>query len=66
MKIFLIFNNFQKVKLNLFNYLEKEVEVINSSKRKGGGFYNDIGFLYRGQQKIEIRMVLRVVIGGMF
>lgn len=65
MKIFLIFNNFQKVKLNLFNYLEKEVEVINSSKRKGG-VYNDIGFLYRGQQKVEIRMVLRVVIGGMF
>lgn len=38
MKTSLIFNNFQKVKLNLLNYSEKEVEVTNSSKRKGGGF----------------------------
>lgn len=37
MKTSLIFNNFQKVKLNLLNYSEKEVEVTNSSKRKGGG-----------------------------
>lgn len=36
MKTSLIFNNFQKVKLNLLNYSEKEVEVTNSSKRKGG------------------------------
>lgn len=47
MKTSLIFNNFQKVKLNLLNYSEKEVEVTNSSKRKGG-FHNDIGPLYRG------------------
>lgn len=37
MKTSLIFNNFQKVKLNLLNYSEKEVEVTNSSKRKGWG-----------------------------
>lgn len=48
MKTSLIFNNFQKVKLNLLNYSEKEVEVTNSSKRKGWGGHNDIGPLYRG------------------
>lgn len=42
MKTSSIFNNVQKVKLNLLNYSEKEVEVTNSSKRKGGG-HNDIG-----------------------
>lgn len=47
MKTSSIFNNVQKVKLNLLNYSEKEVEVTNSSKRKGGG-HNDIGPLYRG------------------
>lgn len=49
MKTSSIFNNVQKVKLNLLNYSEKEVEVTNSSKRKGwGGGHNDIGPLYRG------------------
>lgn len=48
MKTSLMFNNVQKVKLNLLNYSEKEVEVTNSSKRKGGGVHNDIGPLYRG------------------
>lgn len=44
MKTSSIFNNIQKVKLNLLNYSEKEVEVTNSSKRKGwGGCHNDIG-----------------------
>lgn len=38
MKTSSIFKNVQKVKLNLLNYSEKEVEVTNSSKRKGGGF----------------------------
>lgn len=37
MKTSSIFNNVQKVKLNLLNYSEKEVEVTNSSKRKGWG-----------------------------
>lgn len=47
MKTSSIFKNVQKVKLNLLNYSEKEVEVTNSSKRKGG-VHNDIGPLYRG------------------
>lgn len=37
MKTSSIFINVQKVKLNLLNYSEKEVEVTNSSKRKGWG-----------------------------
>lgn len=37
MKTSSIFNNVQKVKLNLLIYSEKEVEVTNSSKRKGWG-----------------------------